>query len=341
MKKILTVFSLLLVMILSACSSLSNDELIKDYVKDTYGIDIVVKDSYKNSLELGEDSYIVAPVDHQEMEFSVVVYDNPTEDEINYKSEHFIKDNYLNALEADKELHKLDKVIPDINKLGFDESFNDENRVFIGEVGGKKAIWSSFYSTSHMELASFEEKDLDRLFELYKLVKQSGALFEIIYVSDMREPHESETFVFDMEKLKGVKTKEDFLLEMKKSNANIASLYENKKWESEKKKIENERFTFDSKYDDYWFNCTLTNGNGECTNIFVTVYFKENSLTKSNINLEKDLNAIFTLFEKTIYPKASIEYCFIEEGSDDSVRFTDYEIKKYSSTLDFINKNFK
>ena len=42
-----------------------------------------------------------------------------------------------------------------------------------------------------------------------------------------------------------------------------------------------------------------------------------------------------------MYPKASIEYNFIEGGSDDSVRFTDSEIKKYSSTLEFINKNFK
>jgi len=228
LKKIVMVFSFVSVIILSACSSLSNDQLIKDYVKDAHGIDIVVKDSYKNSLELGEDSYIVAPVDHQEMEFSVVVYDSPSEAEINYKSKYLIKDNYLNALEADTELHKLDQVIPNINKLGFKESFNDENRVFIGEVGGKKAIWTFFYSKSHMELASFEENDLDRLFELYKLIKQSGALFEMILISYMRDPHERVTFVFDMKKLKGVNTKEDFLLEMKKTNVGIASLYENK-----------------------------------------------------------------------------------------------------------------
>lgn len=216
MKKILTAFSLFLVMILGACSSLSNDELIKDYMKDTHGIDIVIKNSNKNELELGEDSYTVSPVDHQEMEFSVVVESYLAEDEpeLNYRGKHLIKDNYLNALEADTELHKLDKVMPDINKLGFEESFNDENRVLIGEAGGKKAIWSLLYSTTPMEITSFEEKELDRFFELYKLLKQSGALFEIIIVSDMREPHESVSFVLDMENLKGVNTKEEFLLKI-------------------------------------------------------------------------------------------------------------------------------
>lgn len=46
------------------------------------------------------------------MEFEVVVYDSPSEAEINYKSKYLIKDNYLNALEADTELHKLDQWFP-------------------------------------------------------------------------------------------------------------------------------------------------------------------------------------------------------------------------------------
>ncbi|MGE7021618.1 hypothetical protein [Solibacillus cecembensis] len=255
MKKVFAMFSLFLVMILGACSSLSNNQLIKDYVKDTYGIDIVIKNSNKNLLELGEDLYVVSPVDHQKMEFSVVVESYLTEDDpdLNYRGKHLIRDNYTTALAADTELHKLDKVIPDIKKLGFSESFNNENRVFFGEEG--KEIWGLLYSTLPMEIKIFEEKDLDRLFELYKLIKQSGALFDMIIVSDMRPNHESGSFVFEMKALKDVNTKDEFLLKMKQTNSTIASFYENKKWESEKEKIENDRFTFDSEYSDYWFNC--------------------------------------------------------------------------------------
>lgn len=237
MKKGFAIFSLFLVMILSACSSLSNDQLIKDYVKDTHGIDIVIKNSYKNELELGEDSYVVAPVDHQEMEFSVIVESFITEDEpkLNYKGKHLIRDNYSTAIAADTELHKLDNVIPDIKKLGFSESFDNENRVFFGEEG--KEIWGLLYSNLPMEIKNFEEKDLDHLFELYKLIKQSGALFDKVIVSDMRENHERGSFVFEIKALKDVNTKEEFLLKMKKTNANIASFYQNKKWASEKRKL--------------------------------------------------------------------------------------------------------
>lgn len=101
------------------------------------------------------------------------------------------------------------------------------------------------------------------------------------------------------------------------------------------------RFTFDSEYSDYWFNCRETNEQGECTNIFVTIYFNENSLTKANVNLEMDLNSIFTLFEEKIKPKASVEYNFIEKGSGNSVRFLDKEIARYDNTSDFIKQNFK
>lgn len=83
------------------------------------------------------------------------------------------------------------------------------------------------------------------------------------------------------------------------------------------------------------------NQKGECTNIFVQIYFKDHTLTQANRYLEEDFVSIFTLFEKTIQPKASIEYSFIEESSDDSLRFTDYEIAQYASTADFIKRNFQ
>ncbi|WP_433595749.1 hypothetical protein [Lysinibacillus xylanilyticus] len=229
MKKVLMVFSLFLVMILGACNSISDDKLIKDYVKDTYGIDIVINNSDKNMLELGQEKYYVSPVDHQHIKFSVIVDSYSPEDksELNYRNKYLITDNYSIALKTDKELHKLDKVIPDIKKLGFNESFNDENRVFFAE-SGKEDIWSFLYSTSHFEKASIE-KDLDRLFEVHKLIKQSGALFDLIIVSDMRNLNERNSYILDLKKLKDVNTKEDFLLEMKKTNANIANFYENKK----------------------------------------------------------------------------------------------------------------
>lgn len=221
LKKVLMVFSLFLVMILGACNSLSNDKLIKDYVKDTHGFDIVIKSSNKNSLELGRDSYVVSPVDHQELEFTVTVNSYSSEDEskLNYRNKHLIKDNYSTALAADTELHKLDKVIPEIKKLGFKESFNNEPRVFFSEE--KDDIWGFLYSTSHLDIKNFEEKDFDRLYEVQKLIKQSGASFDLIIVSDTRELNDRGSLALDIKKLKDVNTKEEFLMKMTKENPGI------------------------------------------------------------------------------------------------------------------------
>lgn len=160
-------------------------------------------------------------------------------------------------------------------------------------------------------------------------------------VTDLREPADSNSFAFNMEHLQNVKTKEDLFVQIKRGSWELSSFHENKKWEAERAKVENDRFTFQSEYDNYWFNCRETNEKGECTNIFVTVYFDENSLTKANVHLEQDLNAIFTLFEKTITPRVAIEYSFIEKGSDDSIRFLDKEIATYENTSHFIRQNFK
>ncbi|WP_338653620.1 hypothetical protein [Lysinibacillus sp. Y5S-8] len=94
--------------------------------------------------------------------------------------------------------------------------------------------------------------------------------------------------------------------------------------------MQNRRFTFDSKYNDYWFKCRATNDKGKCTNIFVQIYFKDHSLTQANSHLEEEFNTIFMLFEK--------RYSFIEESSDNSIHFTGAEIAQYASTADFIKK---
>lgn len=296
-------------------------------MKNEYGINVEIKQLIRYGIASNKE-YIVSPKNNKDIEFSVII--DPS-------TERVITDNYSRALEVNIEQHKLEKVIPDIEKLGFIGSINDEIRVsFLGE---QNIVFLN--STSPFEIATFEEKELDRFFDIQELIKGSGALIHRVNVSDMREPSESNYISLDMGMLKSVSTKEDLLLQIKKSNWEIASFYENKKWESEKANVENERFTFGSKYDDYWFNCRETNEKGECTNIFVSLNFKENSLTKANNNLEKDFNSIFTLFEKTITPKAMIEYSFIEVGSDDSVRFTDQEIAKFGTTSNFIDKNFK
>ncbi|UHA73544.1 hypothetical protein [Paenibacillus sp. 481] len=305
----------------------SDEYRVKQYVKNEYGVNVEIIKLSREGI-FSNKKYTVSPKNHKDIQFTVV---------IDYTTDSVIADNYARALEVDNELHKLEKVIPDVEKLGFKDGINDEIRV--GFTEEKNSLF--LHSISPIEIATFAEKELGRFFELQKLIKQSGALIHHVSVYDMREPSKRKSIHLDMEKIKSVTTKEQLLSHIKKSNWEMVSFYENKKWESEKASVENGRFTFGTKYDEYWFNCRETNEKGECSNILVTLSFKENSLTKANSNLEQDFNSIFTLFEETITPKAKIEYIFIEDGASDPVRFTEQEIAKFGTTSNFIAKNFK
>lgn len=303
---------------------------VKKYVKEEYGYNVEIKHLYRSGIA-SDYNFVVFPKDHPHLEFNVI---------LDYSYPDQITDNHARAIEADKALHKLEKVIPAIEELGFHGPSYQDNEIRVSYLDDMEKHSLYLYTPTPLEIATFEENELERFFELQKLIKQSGASITYVVVQDMQEPI-SNDIVFYMGDVQNITKKEDFLLELKKSTRELASYYENMKWEAERVKVENNRFTFQSEYDDYWFHCRETNEKGECNNILVTVYFNENSLTKSNINLEKDLDSIFNLFEDTIKPRAFIEYHFVENGSDDRIIFLDKEIATYENTLDFINKNFK
>lgn len=308
----------------------AEERKVKEYVKEKYGYHVEIKSLSRAGFN-ADYEFVVFPKDHNDLQFTVIL--EPNSD--------LITDDYTDALEADKAFHKLEKVIPAIEQLGFQGPDYFDGEIRVGYSTEKKMNDLSLYSSTPIELDNFEEKQLDRFFELQRLIKQSGAGIATVIATDMREPADSKTVSFNMKAVQSVNSKEDFFVQLKRGSLELASLAENKKWEAEKAKVENDRFTFQSEYDDYWFHCRETNEKGECTNIFVTMYFNENSLTKSNDYLEQDLNAVFTLFEKTITPRASIEYNFIEKASNDGVRFLDKEIARYESTSQFIQQNFK
>ncbi|MDN4492163.1 hypothetical protein [Ureibacillus aquaedulcis] len=334
MKKTLMFWSISLVLLVGTIFVYylfnSEEAQVKKYVKEAYDLDVVIKTMSSSGIA-SDHVYTVYPTGHRHLEFEVS-FDPSTST---------MTDNYARAAEADEELHKLEKVIPAINELGFQGSEWDDNEIRVAFLDSMKKNSIHLYTSTPIEYETFEEKELSRIFKLQELIKESGASLKYATVEDTREVPESNSIVIQMEDMAEVQTEDELLAQLKRSNWGLASFYENQKWAAEKEKVENERFTFGSQYDDYWFNCRKVNENGDCTNILVSIYFTENNLTQSNVYLEKDLNSIFSLFEDTISPNGSIEYAFNGEGSNNGLRLTKQEIKKFGSTSDFIHANFK
>ncbi|TYR73426.1 hypothetical protein FZC79_18455 [Rossellomorea vietnamensis] len=332
MKKVILGFVMItaaLVFLLNAFLTKEHRE-VKNYIEEKYrfSADIKKVESYGFP---SDNEYIVSPSHNMDLEFTVIP--DPREDAFT--------DDYPKAKEAYQESQKLKKSAPEIKKLGFHSLEHEELRLSFNQRNNYFTL--ILQTDSPIDIASFEEKELDRFFKLQELIKKSNAKVNHVTVYDNRDLVDRNSIILNMQHLREVKTKEELLLGIKKSDSGIASFYENEKWKAEKEKVENDRFTFGSEYSEswFWFSCSVTNEKGECSNIFVSVYFSENMLTKTNEYLEEDLNSIFTLFEKTIAPNAAIEYNFLEQGSHNSVRFTKNQIANYESTEKFINKNFK
>ncbi|WP_226675889.1 hypothetical protein [Rossellomorea aquimaris] len=310
----------------------SDERKVKEYAENEYGIDVEVK-KVSNEGFGSDDTYVVFPENHEDLEFAITF---PNGDGV-------ITDNYARALAADEKLHQLKKVMPGIKDLGFGASDNGKLKVSFVKIGkepSENKYLVNLSSPKPIKIAKFEKEDLNRYFKLLILIQESRAEVNRVYITDKRGPVDRNTIALNMDKLKNVKTKEDLLFHLKRFNWEFASYYANKKWESEKEKIENGRFRFGSEYDDYWFRCGELNEQEECTSILALVKFKENSLNKQNVYLKEDLTSILHFFDR-IAPMANIEYRFTEEGSNESKIFTEYEIKKYHDISAFIDKNLK
>jgi hypothetical protein len=315
------------------------DQLIINYIKEKYGVNSVIKEKHEEpEMVSSEVNYILYSKDNEDVLFTVTV---------DYAGdEPKIKDTYNQAVETNKEYQKLKKVIPAIKKIGFKGRSSAEIRVDYKsqKVGNGWRNYISLYlkTDSPINIRTFEEKELVRFYKLVKIIQDSGAAIDHVGVEDNQEMTETTTIVIKMNQLKDVKSTDEFLFQLKKSNWELASFYANKKWEDEAKKVENERFKFGAQYEDYWFNCLVQNEKGECTSILATVTYQNGGLKQSNPHLKEDLNKIFAFFENTMKPKPTVELSLQESGdSGEMVRFTQAELKQFKSTDDLIKGLFK
>lgn len=130
----------------------NDDRRVTTYMKDKYDMDIVIKNKGLTNGFPSDQEYMVYPKDHEDLTLSVII-----------DHEGSLTDNYARMLEADRELHQLKKVMPEIEKLGFVAS-KEDNLLFVSE----NSISANLYSPTALDIAHFEEADLDRFFCITK-----------------------------------------------------------------------------------------------------------------------------------------------------------------------------
>lgn len=213
------------------------DHIVEDYVEEKYGFEVEIVE--KKTHGIGSDTeYTVSPEKEKHIRFTVSV------DSDDYT---IIEDDYALALNAGKEYEKLKLVILEIEKLGISGTEGDPIRLDYIE----DSAYLYLKSDKPVHLATFVIEDLATYYELYKLINKSQA--EIVAVSVAGAYKENETqngISFYMDASGKERTKEQFLVDLKKTHLEIGEHEVESRLVKEVDQLNNERFHFGNEYDD-------------------------------------------------------------------------------------------
>ncbi|TAA71718.1 hypothetical protein [Planococcus salinarum] len=279
------------------------EQLAKDYAEEKYGFEVDVIEDDVAKIYSSAD-VIVSPKNDAGIRFGVMIdpYDHT-----------IIKDDYQYALEADKELQKLKPYFPAIEDLGFTGSDNSGIRLnYIDE-----STFLSLRSDKEINYKTFIEKELDRYYELYRLIKKSQMNLTGMSVSGSDEENGFSLYLGPPEV---VKTKEEFLIGLKTDHLELVNYKMESRLASEVETLNNDRFNFGNPYDatthdnpfDSWFYCTEVNESAECTSAGLAVTYQADKLNSSNPHLNEDLTSIFNFIETHLEPEIKIEFVTID-----------------------------
>lgn len=309
------------------------DRIVEQYVEEKYGFQVEVIE--KNSYGISSDTeFTVSPKEEEHIRFVVTV------DSFDHT---IIEDDYELALNIDKEYEKLKTVIPEIEKLGFTGIEGDTIRLDYIE----DSAFLYLESGKAVNYKTFVKDDLDTYYELYKLIKKSQANIVNVSVAGARKENERQNGIsFYLEKPGTERTKEQFLVDLKKYHLEIGENEVESRLAKEVKQLNNERFHFGNEYDDThddpfdsWINCEVTNEEGECTSAVLSVTYQKGGLHSENPHLSEDLTVIFDFVETHLEPEIKINYIFFR-GAELSMEEFDigYEERmKYKDTDELID----
>lgn len=181
---VLTVFvcliSFCLYLVFSGHQKYSDEAIIKKYLKEKYNIEVVMTHkSAKHSGNVGNVPHTFALKNNRNIEFDVWVY-GAFSTNINYDEYEFGKESY-------KEYKKIKPYLNDIEKLGFQKK-KDTNIVQYNRFS-EGPLKHTFYieSKKPFNVEEFEEKELDRIFNLIKIIQNSKANISTIRLSETKK----------------------------------------------------------------------------------------------------------------------------------------------------------
>ena len=307
-------------------NSQTEDRDAKEFIEEKYGMDVkIVNETAANFVDF--HTYQKAPKDQEDVVFTVEV------SEENYST--IYRDDYEAVLKEHEIKQQVDKLMPQIEEIGFSASSTDDLVAHVVKDlrTGEAVHWLNLETGNSYE--TIERSEIHELKSLLDLQRENSIDVQKINIKNKRE----EYFVtLDMREMEEVQSVEDVEAHVIGGNLRLAAERMHAKWQDAAQQAETERFRFYDEWNDHWISCHQVNDEGDCINLLAQVTFSPGELSKQNPHLEEDLNAIFDFFD-SIEPKLmAVDLVMVDpEREGDPVRFFLRERKNYSSTKQLID----
>ncbi|ERN51855.1 hypothetical protein [Alkalihalophilus marmarensis] len=312
------------------------------YTISEYGEAVTIMDRTPSMIGSSTTTYRVQSIKNSRLQFTVKVKVN------NYllwrTPKEVLADTYEDGKDTYEEQLKLDTVIGDIERIGFQGLSADGLYVSFDAThrneDGASYKRLSLMSDEKIDFRNFRENEMSRFHQLISLIQSSGSDFYRVSVSDPTIPS---TIHFDEYALTMSLPLEELYHYLRKNNPTLDN-FTVRKWEEQLRKIENERFTFGSEMTemlDLSFECNALTEDGLCNGILLTVQYEHNGLTSENEHLVDDVTAILQTLDHELMHLELYELVFMDKDEEHkTVRLTNEEREQFESVEQLVEETF-
>lgn len=334
------IFFAAIVSFLYFSSASKGDKVIQEYIKDKYGIDVIVtKQGDINEANLGHTWHTVQVKDNKNIQFRVEV--------TGFFFSTIIGDEYEYGRKTYEAYKEFKPLLKEIETLGYtpvsdenvvqyiiddseieNKEINFEDRK-IDEERPTNELLLTLKAIPKIDYSQFETKELERLFALLQLVQGNNKQITKIEILDSKDKSHG----LHLENIQQITSKDQLLSVMKNVSEEYWTYLIRTQIHDKIKEVENGHVAFKK------ISCTHIE-NGECKVYEATLEFKNNSLQyKKNPQLIDDIYKVVSLLQAE-KPNKTISMELINTGKSFYAKHFPFDTLQTREDIEAIVKKY-
>ncbi|WP_142827178.1 hypothetical protein [Planococcus soli] len=307
------------------------DDKATGYIGEKYGMEAVIVSKKEPDFVEGL-SYQMAFKEQEDVVFTVTV---ETE---NYAT--IYRDNYKPMFAAHEAQQQVEKLLPQIETLGFEKPLDGEiiqqelKEVRDVETG---ETFRELVLENETSYKTVDASEIQAIVKLLELVRDNNV---DIHSIDLANRQEDYGVSLDLSKMGDIQTPEEVEAYIVRRNLNDpyrAGEAMQAKWQEAATQAETERFRFHNEENEQWIECFQTSEEGGCTILWANITFESGQLSSRNPHLAEDFDAIFAFFDSIQPQPTTVELQIVDQGKPGyQINLLLDERENYSSTEELI-----